>query len=62
MTREERKSIFEMEAEMQEIHAKIKAGRKLPESERIELLNRLMASFLFKRGALPDHLKKFISH
>ena len=51
-----------LEAEMKEIRRKVKAARKLPKLEQIELLNRLLATFLSKHDKLPDHLKRFVSH
>jgi len=37
----------------------MKTVRDAPMRERVKMMTRLCANFLYKRGKLPDHLKKF---
>ena len=52
----------EWTAELQEIKAKLTAAKDEQLLVRVRLFNRLLASYLDKHGALPDHLRYLVDY
>lgn len=58
---EDEKEFARLKSELRKIGNRLDAG-KLPRVEKIESINRQMATLLCKHGLLPDGLKKYVQH